>query len=260
MALYIAQAVAERVGIDLGLQVVTGVVTCARNISSLMGFIKTDDDKSELITLLKNTDIELTVVILECIVEELDVDKRTPNSVINCLKSLHEILSRIEGELETIKTRVEYNRSLWYLKSFRSYGFANNITQIESLLTILKNRKELLFETIEIMHALKKGHINKSILEGTWIIPSGVDHKENVLKQLQESKLMTYKTNNKVDCRNTSETPCILEAPRKLEIKDNFKTPHALEISDPSVLDTEFVDNRSRNLKKEGMLAQTAFV
>ena len=253
MALYIAQAVVERVGIDLGLQVVTGVVTCARNISSLMGFIKTDDDKSELITLLRNTDIEVTVVILECIVSELDVDKRTPNSVVNCLKSLHEILSQIEGELTTIKTRVEYNRALWYLKSFRSYGFTTNITQIESLLTILKNRKELLFETIEIMHALKKGHINKSILEGTWIIPSGVDHKEDILKQLQESRLMAQTYNKKIEHPNKLEYP-------KLKTSNELDTTNKLEISDPSVLDTEFVSTRTRNLKKESNLAQTAFV
>lgn len=240
MAFYIAKAVVERVGIDLGLQMVSGVVTCARNISGIIGFIKVDDDKSELIHLLKRTDIEVTVVILECIVTELDVDENTPNSVINGLKSLHEVLSWIENELTIIKERVEYNRSLYFLKHWRSYGFTSNIKHIEDFMGILENRKKLLFETIEISNSLKKGHINKSILEGTWIIPGGEDQRDNLLRQLQASKLLGTKPG-----KNT----------KVINISNN-----SLEMSDPSVLDEEFVCDKEEKNKKVTRFRQEPFL
>jgi len=180
MALLIAKGVVEKVGIDLGFKLINSASTSAQNISALMGFIQSESNEGKLIGLLKSTDIEITVKILECIISEINVNNKTPNSVINCLKGLHEILTKIENELHVIKLRIEYNKSLYILKAFRSYNFISNINKIKNYLLVLENRKKLLFETIEISHSLVKGHINQSILEGS-LICTDKNRKNNIL-------------------------------------------------------------------------------
>jgi hypothetical protein len=63
-------------------------------------------------------------------------------------------------------------------------------------LDVLANRKKLLFETIEISSSLKKGHINNSILEGSWMYPGGkiLGTLEN--GNISESKLLMIKDKN----------------------------------------------------------------
>ena len=82
MALLIAKGVVEKVGIDLGLKLISGASTSAKNISALMGFIQSESNEDKLVMLLKNTDVELTVKILECIISEINVNKKTPNNKI----------------------------------------------------------------------------------------------------------------------------------------------------------------------------------
>jgi hypothetical protein len=195
MALLIAKGVVEKVGIDLGLKLISGASTSAKNISALMGFIQSESNEDKLVMLLKNTDVELTVKILECIISEINVNKKTPNSVINCLKGLHDILNKIENELHIIKLRIEYNKSLYVFKSLRSYNFSSNINKIKNCLSILDNRKKLLFETIEISHSLVKGHINQSILEGSLIFNK--QNKERFNKLALDKSFNTHI--NKID-------------------------------------------------------------
>ena len=140
----IGQAVMQKVGLDIGMKVIGGVASSAKQISSLLGFIKSENYQSDLTQFLRKTDIEVTIKILECIVSELRVNNETPVSVINSLKSLHESLVCIENELQDIKRRLQYNKSLYVFKSLRSYGFKSKMKILNDNLEILNNRKKLL--------------------------------------------------------------------------------------------------------------------
>ena len=224
----IGMAIVEKVGVDIGINVVKGVASSAKSISKMLGFIKDDDEHSELVKLLKDTDVEVTVKILECIVLELKVHSKTPASVINALKAVHESLMSIEDELKEIQRRLEYNNSLYVFKAIRSWGFTSRIKNIKAILSTLENRKKLLFETIEISSSLERGHINRSILEGSWLMPTGHDGVTNILGLLEEDKP-----------KKNTETSIV-----------EVKNMHTLENSDISVLDDEFNDRPSKRKKK----------
>lgn len=260
----IGQALMQKVGLELGMKVIKGVTSSAKNISSLLGFIKREDDQTDLMKFLKQTDIEATIKILECIVSELCVDDETPISIINSLKGLHESLVCIETELKEIKHRLEYNRSLYVFKSLRSYGFKSKMKNLSINLDILANRKKLLFETIEISASLEKGHINNSILEGSWMSPGGkiLGTVEN--SSISESKLLMIKDKNSdpLDTRMLENKPS--KTVKKIKNKRNKRvtekdtsnsdknktTQHedkplgygGLEQSDISILDDFFAD------------------
>ena len=243
----IGQAVMQKVGLDLGMRVIGGVASSAKRISSLLGFIKSEDDKSDLMKYLKKTDIEVTVKILECIVSELCVDDSTPVSVINSLKGLRESLVCIESELKDIKERLQYNRSLYVFKALRSYGFKSKMRNLSDNLDVLANRKKLLFETIEISSSLEKGHINNSILEGSWMLPGGtILHKA---ENINDSKLLMIKDKN--TSTNNKSTPESKKTKRNRKARKSKKHTVSetnlgyggLEQSDISVLDDSFADS-----------------
>lgn len=246
----LGQAVIQKVGLDIGMKVIGGVASSAKQISSLLGFIKSENDQSDLTHFLRKTDIEVTIKILECIVSELRVGNETPVSVINSLKSLHESLVCIENELQDIKRRLQYNRSLYVFKSLRSYGFKSKMKNLTDNLDILDNRKKLLFETIEISASLERGHINNSILNGSWISPSGKMLNCIDNDTLSKSKLLMIKDENSdsldrfttVARKHPKSKPKKSRTHRNVTEKKNIGYGGLVQ-SDISVLDDSFIDS-----------------
>jgi hypothetical protein len=226
MALFIAQAI----GIDLGFRIVSGVSSSARNISDLMGFIKKKDKKSDLMSMLENSDVEHNVRVLECVVLELNVTQNTPVSIINCLKSLYRILIKIEDELKVAKERIEYNSSLNYFTRIRSYGFSNTIKRMNKNLEILRIRRTLLYDTLKIKNALSKGNVNnKSLLAGTLLSPGKSQMNKN-------KQYLSLENNKEIHEENNGES--------------NDENKRKNVISDSSILDDEFKTIVDSNIDK----------
>ena len=117
-------------------------------------------------------------------------------------------------------------------------------------LEILNNRKKLLFETIEISSSLEKGHINNSILDGSWIPPGGKILDGVNDENLSKSKLLMIKDKNadsldrfKAGTKKHAK-PKRKKSKKKYNVSDKKNIGYGgLEQSDISVLDNSFVDS-----------------
>jgi hypothetical protein len=176
---FVAKEIVGRVGIDFAITCITGLSSSAQSIYGLINYIQSDDTHKELIYILESKDIETTIKILESFVNEMKIDTNTSNTVITCLKGVHNVIIKIENELLLIQEKIKWNKSLYVLKSVRSYDFTTNIARINNLLFILNNRKTLLFEIVAVSYALSKNkeNNNRSILEESWIMPPITDKK-----------------------------------------------------------------------------------
>lgn len=188
MALLTVGAVSavSAIGADLGFKIVTGIASSARNITTLMGFIKKKGSKTELIEFLEEKDIVMRVNTLHCVVSELKINKNTPVSISNCLKGLHQIIKSIEYELTAIRKKIEYNKKIYWAAKFRKFKLKSNLRNINNFVEIMESRRKLLYETVSIGDNLIRGNINETnLLEGTMI---GV-HEDNTRNMSKEKTL-----------------------------------------------------------------------
>jgi hypothetical protein len=61
-----------------------------------------------------------------------------------------DIIINIESEIFNIKTKIDYNKSIWFFGNVRSYNINDEINNIQSLFDKLDKRISLLQTTIEI--------------------------------------------------------------------------------------------------------------
>ena len=169
----ITNEVVKRVGMDITVKILSGLSSSAHGIYGLLYYIQSES-KSKIGNLLKKTDIQTTVKVLENFICELDINEETPETIIFCLKQLHNSLVNIENNLKLIFDKIKYNKSLLIFSGMRSYTFEDNISNIKDELEILENRRRLLFETLNLSKTLKKGNYNKQIFYDSWI-----DNKNN---------------------------------------------------------------------------------
>lgn len=147
--------------LDVGLRIVSGVSSSAKNIAGLMGIIKEKGYNSEMLKTLESTDIEATINVINLFITELDdINDNTPSSLMQCLKNIHESIQHIEGELKKIKERLEYNKTIKYFTYVRTYGFKNSMKRIQKHKLVLEERWNLLRQTLELKKHLKKDHVN----------------------------------------------------------------------------------------------------
>lgn len=151
--------------LDVGIRIVSGVSASAKNIAGLIGFIKEKGYNHEMVKTLENTDIEARINVINLFITELDnINENTPSSLMQCIKNIHHTINDIENELNKIKTRLEYNKSVKFFSYFRTYGFQNSMKRIQKHKVVLEERWNLLRQTLELKQYLKKDHINSQSL------------------------------------------------------------------------------------------------
>jgi hypothetical protein len=150
---------------DVGLRIVSGVSSSAKNIAGLMGFIKEKGYNSEMVKTLENTDIEATINVINLFITELDdINETTPSSLMQCIKNIYQTVNDVENELNKINERLEYNKTVKYFSYVRTFGFKNSMKRIQKFKTVLEERWNLLRQTLELKQHLKKDHINRQSL------------------------------------------------------------------------------------------------
>ena len=166
---FVGTAIAGVIGLDMTLNTIRCVNTITASTDSiykLVNCIHTHPQSSDIIKVLNKCDIEIKVRIIESLIKNLKLEKIT-EPIILCLNSLKESIALIEKELCDIHTKLNYNYSLWMLKSFREYDFSANIFNLHIYNNMLDNRKTLFFDII---------HINNDLLEDNII---DLDKKES---------------------------------------------------------------------------------
>ena len=164
----ITHEVVKRVGMDITVKILSGLSSSAHGIYGLLYYIQ-NESKTKIGKELEDTDVKTTIKILENFISELDVNENTPETIIFCIKKVHNTLINIENNLKLIYEKIKYNNSLWVLSSMRSYNFNDNIKNIKKELIKLENRRKLLFDTLKLSNTLKKGNDNNKMFFESWV-------------------------------------------------------------------------------------------
>ena len=164
----ITHEVVKRVGMDITVKILSGLSSSAHGIYGLLYYIQ-NESKTKIGKELEDTDVKTTIKILENFISELYINENTPETIIFCIKKVHNTLVNIENNLKLIYEKIKYNNSLWVLSSMRSYNFNTNIKNIKKELIKLENKKKLLFDTLKLSNTLKKGNNNNKIFYESWV-------------------------------------------------------------------------------------------
>ena len=164
----ITHEVVKRVGMDITVKILSGLSSSAHGIYGLLYYIQ-NESKTKIGKELEDTDVKTTIKILENFISELDVNENTPETIIFCIKKVHNTLINIENNLKLIYEKIKYNNSLWVLSSMISYNFNDNIKNIKKELIKLENRRKLLFDTLKLSNTLKKGNDNNKMFFESWV-------------------------------------------------------------------------------------------
>ncbi len=140
-------------GMEITLGLISGVTSTTNGVYSLVDRLS-HSEAEDVKHFIKESDMEMTIRVVQCIISEIQIDKYSPVTLNLCIKSIYQSIKDIEAELEKVHYRLQYNDNLWYGKSVRGYGFQNCCKRLKEHLNSLENRKRLLLETLAVKDSL----------------------------------------------------------------------------------------------------------
>ncbi len=154
MAELIIPATIGGIGLSLAANCIATLTTSANGIYTLIGNISGSGLIPDITHFLDESDIEDQIRTLVLLLKEIDVDKNPTRTLSSSLRSLQECVSQIEEILHDVKVRLEYNKSLWFMVSLRSYGFTDIVKKLKVLKITLDSRQDKLFDILKINNCL----------------------------------------------------------------------------------------------------------
>jgi hypothetical protein len=158
---YIFANIVPSLTCNFAFSLINGITAAARSVSTLAGKMK-KCESNEVRNVINDTDLEISIKVIQCLINEIRIDENTPITIRTCLKELFNIIKEINAELERIDYRVEYNKTLYFGKTFRGYRFENCAKRLRSHVVKLNNRKKLL---LDILAAKGSLGINSGLTE-----------------------------------------------------------------------------------------------
>lgn len=148
----VASSVAASLSVSIAICTINTITTTSRNIYSIIDSISNSNvpEKDEAIKLIKKLDLEMTIKIINSLIDEMPENNMKSKTVILCLESLNDVIKQIEDELNKINKLFEYNDNIMIFKRLRSYNCTENFNTLIELKGVLDNRKNLLFKTLQI--------------------------------------------------------------------------------------------------------------
>lgn len=138
----------------VGYQLVSIVTNNLCNYITSTGETKIPEIK-RLMTKFVDLDLEATIRVAESVINEIK-NKQLSTSVETSINNLKEIIGKIEIELVDIYTKINYNKSLYFLSSLRSYDCTIPIENIINHEKILQKRLKLLLNMLSINDKILK--------------------------------------------------------------------------------------------------------
>jgi hypothetical protein len=185
-------------GMEITLGLISGITSTTNGIYSLADRLS-KSEAEEVKHLIRESDMEMTVRVIQCIISEIQIDKYSPVTLNLCIKSIYQSIKEIESELEKIHYRLQYNDNLWVGKSVRGYGFQNCCKRLKEHLSCLNNRKKLLLETLAIKDTLYRNenlenmltqsiyNLDKTSMDKSMIAKVAAKNTRNVLQYTPEN-------------------------------------------------------------------------
>lgn len=154
-------------GTNIILSTVSSVSCTIDNINNVLSSIRNNTNNGELetINMIEETNLEVKTKLVHLLVCELNIHDYTPYTVKYCIHEINKNLTIIKFELDNINKRVQYNNSLWFGKSVRSYKFHNAKNRLTLYLNNLESLYTKLINILTIEHKLTKNedtHITRS--------------------------------------------------------------------------------------------------
>lgn len=122
----------------------TGIINTISYISTYnkvdLTYIKKDLDEF---------DLENKITIINKFIEEIENKKNIKESIKYSIISLHDVLEKINNEINKIKEDIEYHQTK-YLNSWRSLDCSNKLEIIEKNNKLLDNRFEMLVKLLSV--------------------------------------------------------------------------------------------------------------
>ena len=117
----------------------------ANNLFSSILYLKNlSHSDTELKDIMTNTDILEDIGIIKSFIEEKKI-KNSSQTVTICIDNLNQTLSRLEYNINSITSKIENHKKLWF-NSIRSYNIHNEKIEIPKLIEQMKHRFEVLIK------------------------------------------------------------------------------------------------------------------
>ena len=147
-----AATVIGTIGMVTATSAINSITTLSSNIFTLVSYLRLTNNvhHTDINKVLAKTDIEKTINSLKIIFSEIPEYYHSNISVVDALKNVQEIIGSIEDELKEIQKKTQYNSSLYFLSSWRSYDCRENLDSIDLKATILDKRRDNLFKILEV--------------------------------------------------------------------------------------------------------------
>ena len=190
------------IGLVSGLtSAINGVYTLSGNISS-----STNTGAINVKQMIKETDLEFKLKAVQIMLFELKINENTTYSVKYCIVSIKEIIDEISEELIKIHYRLQYNDTIWFGPSIRSYNFHNCIGRLKSSLVNLDYRRKtlkdmLLMETSSklVKNIALEEFLADNLLQTNDIDPKAVmASKQELYSKLEYITTTAYNDDNKL--------------------------------------------------------------
>lgn len=142
------------IGLNVIAQCITSLTASANGIYTLVGNITNNGSVPDISNFFEESDIKGEVQVLELLIKEINLNNNPTRTLAKSLHLLKECVKEIEEKLKEVKRRVDYNNSLWFFTSVRSYGFTDIVRSLKNLKQKLNNRRIGLFEVLKINNYL----------------------------------------------------------------------------------------------------------
>jgi hypothetical protein len=143
----------KTMGLDGALGCINAFTNTTSNIYLLIKKFSTLPESQSVTEYIRETDLELKLKLLDCVVRSIDTRHNTEALELS-IYSLKQCIAEMNSVLEDIDHRLQYNTSLWLIRSVRSYGFTDLYDKLKLHSQILDDRRHLLIEVLHINHYL----------------------------------------------------------------------------------------------------------
>lgn len=127
------------------------ITTTTKSIANLIYHLTTTEYPNSVSVkyFISDSDIEIKMKIIKALVDDLEKKKNSSEYVKISLESLHEITEKIHYELDKIKNKIEYHKSL-YFNYWRSLDCDINLKNLKKYNDLLDKRIDLLTKMLSI--------------------------------------------------------------------------------------------------------------
>ena len=148
LMLSVLSITATGIAVSATASMVNSITLLSNNVYTLLNNIAKNTHQIELINLLTKTDINSTIKLLHAVI--IEIPESNNQSILISLDNVKDIISQIENELISIEKKIEYNKSIYILPSFRSYDCSLDLNRITTKIEILDRRSNFLFRILDL--------------------------------------------------------------------------------------------------------------